>query len=1173
MIKTTARQLICTVLIMFSSIALFSQNANKYTLPQITPLAPNAAAFAKYGEIPVSLSSGIPNVSVPLVSIKAGSVEIPVSLSYHNNGLKTDEIPSYVGLGWNLNAGGVINYEQRGNDDFDVDGKGMFTHTTYNSKDSLKLYLNNTMNSTRKFNYLERVLAGDMDAQYDLYHFNFLGFSGSFYFDSSQHIVCVPKSNLKIIKDNDYFDIIDEKGNTFYFWQPEHNASGPLSGNENEDRKAFSHNASFYLTKIATKEGREINFTYSNYAYSYYTQHDYVNQFGYHYYDVCPYSSTAVGYSQSDFDNYMLTGISFPEGSVSFDLSSDYRVDLKHIPHPIGAIDVPYLKKITLRDSSSNVISEFKLHYYNGTRLQLLDLVKDSSTVNTEKWKFDYIGDTSFPAFFTHGKDHWGYYNGINSTTGIPYADYSKIVELYHNEVTYPAWRESDFDYASRGMLSKITYPTGGTTSFEYEANRIQFTDYSQVSDKPFLSVSTTGGHKESLVEQDTDTGATTIEGSFTLTQTEHVFIHGLKMYDPYSFIYSNIYIANSPGYNNSTNWFESYPYIHIPFTCNAYSMCETATYETDLAAGTYYWGVFKNLDSMDNPYDGKAILEIEKAVPDSNFRLPYYVGGGRVTAVTSVDSLGHTVKKKYVYSDRIDSVGFRNIPYYITRTSINKNGDKLICGECGHEYKIHDESVFPLVGNPVDYAHVTEYTDDDGTNGKTEYSYSVPGSLTEEGTTPYVSPFMATWRGGLQTEKKVFAKNGGTYSLVSRDTTLYENSYPYDSVIHGVKAAFWTYCDQDDPYYREIATTKENYQTEKFYPKSNGQTIYDNAGSVTNGSTSLYASTKHIQPTQTDKINSKGDTLRTKIKYSADYDTSSVSGADAQGIRLLQRKNILAPIENLTVKTIGGTQYVIGGTVTTYKSDTTVPAKVYQLKLSTPVLLSGFTVSSFVSGSFSKDSHYEERAEFNSYDAYQNILQSHYSNNIYKSYIWDYKSTYPVVEVTNATADVIARTSFESDGKGNWAYSGTISSDATSPTGGKCYSLGSGSIVKSGLPSGDYVVTFWSKDGDYNVNGSKANVIIGKTIDGWTYYEHHISGTSVTVSGTGSIDEVRMYPVGAMMTSYTFQPLVGMTSQCDANNHITYYQYDDNSRLKLIKDEDKNVIKKLEYKFKTTPQ
>src|SRR5882762_9200878 len=81
---------------------LFSQNT--YSLPQLTPQSPNAASLGKYGDIPVSLANGMANVSIPLYTIKVGSFELPVTLSYHNNGLKVDEIPSYAGLGWDIQA-------------------------------------------------------------------------------------------------------------------------------------------------------------------------------------------------------------------------------------------------------------------------------------------------------------------------------------------------------------------------------------------------------------------------------------------------------------------------------------------------------------------------------------------------------------------------------------------------------------------------------------------------------------------------------------------------------------------------------------------------------------------------------------------------------------------------------------------------------------------------------------------------------------------------------------------------------------------------------------------------------------------------------------------------------------------------------------------------------------
>ena len=53
-------------------------------------------------------------------------------------------------------------------------------------------------------------------------------------------------------------------------------------------------------------------------------------------------------------------------------------------------------------------------------------------------------------------------------------------------------------------------------------------------------------------------------------------------------------------------------------------------------------------------------------------------------------------------------------------------------------------------------------------------------------------------------------------------------------------------------------------------------------------------------------------------------------------------------------------------------------------------------------------------------------------------------------------------------------------------------------------------------------------------------------------------------------MSTYTYTPLVGITSECDADNRINYYQYDALGRLKLIKDQDGNVVKTMTYHYRT---
>jgi hypothetical protein len=76
------------------------------------------------------------------------------------------------------------------------------------------------------------------------------------------------------------------------------------------------------------------------------------------------------------------------------------------------------------------------------------------------------------------------------------------------------------------------------------------------------------------------------------------------------------------------------------------------------------------------------------------------------------------------------------------------------------------------------------------------------------------------------------------------------------------------------------------------------------------------------------------------------------------------------------------------------------------------------------------------------------------------------------------------------------------------------------------------------------------------------------LNPSSVSVSGAGSIDELRLYPENAEMVSYTHDPLIGLTSQCDVNNRINYFKYDTYGRLSQIVDQDKNVLKKYCYNY-----
>ena len=78
------------------------------------PNSPSAAEFLKFGNYQMDYSTGVPNIEIPIYEINMGGVSVPISLKYHASGIKVQEIPSCVGLGWQLSAGGCISIDVRG---------------------------------------------------------------------------------------------------------------------------------------------------------------------------------------------------------------------------------------------------------------------------------------------------------------------------------------------------------------------------------------------------------------------------------------------------------------------------------------------------------------------------------------------------------------------------------------------------------------------------------------------------------------------------------------------------------------------------------------------------------------------------------------------------------------------------------------------------------------------------------------------------------------------------------------------------------------------------------------------------------------------------------------------------------------------------------------------------
>ncbi|MCX8472518.1 MAG: hypothetical protein ORN85_02595, partial [Sediminibacterium sp.] len=264
-------------------------------------VSPNAASLGKFVDIPVNYHTGIPQISIPLYTIESGNLKIPISIDYHAGGIKVGEQASRVGLGWALNAGGVIMRQVKGLPD------EAYTQS-YRQKYG---YLTNA----GYLSFLDSINDGanipDLaDFEPDMFTFNFNGYSGKFVINDDGNPVLFPMQDLKIEYDypnslwlnnlnqniNIYgwtspqgatkssirsFTITTMDGTKYYFGAQDAYPNGyshPIDVSvtfQSENYSLPTIVSSWYLNKIVTADGaNEIIFyyTYDNYSYYSYNQ-------------------------------------------------------------------------------------------------------------------------------------------------------------------------------------------------------------------------------------------------------------------------------------------------------------------------------------------------------------------------------------------------------------------------------------------------------------------------------------------------------------------------------------------------------------------------------------------------------------------------------------------------------------------------------------------------------------------------------------------------------------------------------------------------------------------------------------------------------------------------------------------------------------------------------------
>ncbi|WP_144915807.1 DUF5977 domain-containing protein [Mucilaginibacter frigoritolerans] len=349
------------------------------------------------------------------------------------------------------------------------------------------------------------------------------------------------------------------------------------------------------------------------------------------------------------------------------------------------------------------------------------------------------------------------------------------------------------------------------------------------------------------------------------------------------------------------------------------------------------------------------------------------------------------------------------------------------------------------------------------------------------------------------------------------------------------------------------------------FYPIHTGhvnlldkiETTYDSANPIVTTTTYTYNALN--QQSSATTVQSDGKTYVNKTYYTADYTSSSSTDFTSMmyGLNMLDY-----PIENIS--TVNG--QTVGASYTQYSlhDNMFTPLSTYALNSVTPVAL----VPSVPANTM--DSHYEQRLSY-VYNSTGNLVQQQKVGGPLYNYLWDYNNDLPTAAIVNATANDYAYTSFESGSAGNWSYSGTPVQDGTTPSGSYSY-LASGGISASNLISTKtYNLSYWTNNSSpYTILGTiNGYPVVLRTLNGWTNYMHRITGvSSVSINGTGSVDDLHLYPVNGQMSTYIYDPLIGMTASTDTKGSINYYDYDQDERLIDIKDLHQNIVKAYNYGY-----
>lgn len=1176
--------IICSLLLCIC-VTIVNAQGQQQNQPQgnpIVPLAPNVAELFKYTSIPVTPMTGVPDISYPLYEVNTGKIKVPITLSYHASGIKVTQRATWVGLGWSLFPGGNVARTVRGIED-ENDLYGWFNH--HHSID--------TVQQIQDYSLMQAWALNMPDGQPDFFNFNLPGKSGRFFWSrASQHFITVPYKPVQITRTSDNkYQVTDDDGTRYYFNDVQYASTQSSTGIHNSPQ-------SWNLSEIISNDKQDtVFFTYGpsvggvgsddDNSYTFSKNYDYINSgngggVGWVAQEVQK-STTSSGHY-----NLVLQQITFRQGKVVF-YANTSRKDAAG-----SALDsmVVYRNNAGVYERVKKTSMAYD-YFFDGTtttptapdyRLRLLSFTNEGVKGGLpETYHFDY-NQTPLPSIYSTSQDYWGFYNGtVAKTTLVPniipdndiLAPFGPVGEADRN--TYPL-------FMMAGMLQKVTFPTGGYTTFEFESNK-----YTQSSLE-------TGTSQQQIVTATAHgSGATALRSVPDLETVDFTIPEGLA---------SNDVILNA---------------VLSPFSNNAIEASYVTI--TDLTTGQ----IVGQLPEQGQPpvYSQANNLQLTVALtPSKNYRLSVYVhdingvsvqgnivvtvlnpprqvdvGGVRIAGISTYDN-NNVLQKREVYKYGPDENGsgsyvvspydfiYKNYSHYRLKRVVFTSD--LSCGtEIGERYTYLAQSVLPTIdfmGAPVFYPHVVKYEMDKDSvpNGKTVYQYIVPNDYAVLPNENAVDghEYIDNSFNECQLDAEVIYKYdpiGKSYKVLQHTQNYYTIlNAAHEQAVQVMQTTQYLSTDRcnsliDDFTYLYYPVNSGCYQLSSTFTDN-----FDDAGDSVHVISS-FSYNKYAYPKRSVRIDSKGDSIIQAAYYPGD--TEQEPG------------NINGPVLNkMVARNMINKPYWTGS----YNNNKLLRYKrtIFSDGWNTNDSLIAPARDSFIVNQ-PGDHTPANVISYVAYSPHGNLTEMKDATGIFSSYTWDASDTYPISQTIDAPLGGLIYDGFED--VNTWQnikrdnghvhtgrYAGLLNGTSTpvnrwltvgiaSPTSFKY----SGWVYSSG--PGVSISLLMKRSGETGAYSYIDNVSTSQS-GGWVYLEKEFPvpadvkqmGLSLSASGSGSVwfDDIKFRPSIGQMSSFTYDPLIGMTSKTDEGNHTLYYEYDGLGRLIVVRDKDGNIIKQYCYKY-----